>query len=45
MKEDAMEPIADWIMEVIQNVDDESVLERIREAVEAFVVAYPAPAL
>ncbi len=45
MKEPEMRPIVAWMDEVIANADDEQALERIRNEVREFCVAFPAPGI
>jgi glycine/serine hydroxymethyltransferase len=45
MKEPEMRRIVAWMDEVIANADDEQALERIRNEVRDFCVAFPAPGI
>ena len=45
MKEPEMEKIADWIKEVIENVEDEEVLSRIKKEVEEMCAGFPVPGI
>jgi glycine/serine hydroxymethyltransferase len=40
-----MATLASWIDDVILNVEDDAVIDRVRHEVRAFVADYPAPGL
>ena len=41
MKEAEMEAIGDWIGDILDNINDESVQERVRREVEGFCEKFP----
>jgi glycine hydroxymethyltransferase len=45
MGPDTMATLASWIDDVILNVEDDAVIDRVRHEVRAFVADYPAPGL
>lgn len=40
-----MDKLAGWMDDVLANVEDEAVIERVRKEVEAFASSYPAPGI
>ncbi len=45
MGTDEMRQIADWIVEVLKNIEDETTIARVREAVREFALKYPVPGI
>ncbi|MFH5806551.1 serine hydroxymethyltransferase [Alienimonas sp. DA493] len=43
MKQDEMQRVAAWVLEVLANPEDEALLKRIHEAVTEFARGYPVP--
>jgi len=45
MKTDEMKQVGAWILEVLKNADNESELDRIRQAIAEFARAFPVPGI
>lgn len=45
MKDDQMRQVGGWILEVLRNVQDSSVIERVRGEIKEFTVDFPVPGI
>jgi len=45
MKEADMEQVGSWIIDVLQNVDNDDAIARLREAIHEFTAAFPVPGI